>query len=114
MEFLYDIKKGEGIKEQSLLRTWCYTIAVKRFLFGQFLSFCFCLCSYFFGLFCCAEPSTSLLVHLCPRRYTIYSHKEQLFRFDFPKKMVDVGKNGSENLLLRKSKMSILVVGVRT
>jgi len=54
------------------------------------------------------------LVHLCPGCYTINSHEEQLFGFDFPEKMVYICKNGSENLFFRKSKMSILVVGMRT
>jgi hypothetical protein len=73
-------------------RTWCYAIAVESFLIRQFLAFTFCLLADFLGLFGCAEPTTSLLIHFCSGSNAIDGHKEKLLWLDLAEQHVDVGE----------------------
>lgn len=93
--------------------TWGDTIAVEGFLIGQLLSFRLGLFPYFFRIPRCTKTATALLVLLCPRGHTVDGHKEEFLRLDFAKEVVDIGKYGSEYLLLGESKVRILVVWMR-
>ena len=79
-------------------RTWCYTVTVKSLRLGQLLPFPLCLLAYLLRLLRRSEPTTPLLVHLRPRGHTVDGHKEQLLGLDLAKKMIDIRKDGREDL----------------
>jgi len=99
--------------ELSTFPTWCNTIAVECFGVWELLAIPDSLFSSFSSLFSSPEPTTPLLIHLCSRCYTIYSHKEDLLRLNFAKKMVDVCKDCGEDLRLGEAEVCVFIVWMR-
>jgi hypothetical protein len=87
-------------------------VGIESFLVRQFLPFRLGLLSRLSGFFCCAEPSTALLVHLCTGSDAVDGHIEHLLGLDLPKQVVHVREDGREDLLLRQPEVGIVVVRV--
>lgn len=58
------------------------------------------------------ESSSSLLVHFCSWRHAIHRHEEDLAWLDDPEEHLQIVEDVCKNLLLRNSKVDILVIGM--
>ena len=79
-------------------RTRGDTVTVKRLRVRQLLALPLCLLPDLLRLLGRSEPTAPLLVHLRPRGHTVDGHKEQLLGLDLAKKMIDIRKDGREDL----------------
>lgn len=60
------------------------------------------------------KSSSSLLVHLCPRRHAVHRHEEDLARLDDPEENLQVMEDIGKDFLLGNAEVDILVVRVGT
>ena len=92
--------------------TWRDTIAVERFRIWQLLSLALRLLTHLPRFLRRPEATTTLLVHLRTRGDTVDGHEKQLLRLDLSKEMIDIRKDGGENLLLSEPEVGVLVIGM--
>lgn len=65
------------------------------------------------GVSCGSEPTTSLLVHLCPRGNTVNRHEEDLLGLDLGEEVIDVREYGEDDLFFGYPIVDIVLGGWR-
>jgi hypothetical protein len=107
------ISNLENQRSRSRRHTRCDTVGIERFLLWELLSFTLRLLVLLPGVSCGSEPTTSLLVHLCPRGHTVNRHEEDLLRLDLGEEVINVREYGEDDLFLGYAIVDIVLGGRR-